>query len=111
MTKAPRSALDHLPDVISRLVADFDPVRIILFGSWARGDARPDSDVDLLVVLPRVEHKRRALVALLDALEDLPVEVAPIPTDPDELARRGDLAGDVLRPALREGRVIYERAA
>jgi uncharacterized protein len=104
-------SIDRLPEVIDRLVSDFAPLRIILFGSWACDNARPDSDIDLLVVLPHMEHKRRALVALLDSLDDIPVDVDPIPTDPDEIARRGDLAGDILRPALRAGKVVYERAA
>jgi len=46
----------YLSEIVERIVRQFDPLRIILFGSWARGDARPDSDVDLLVVLPKVEH-------------------------------------------------------
>jgi predicted nucleotidyltransferase len=111
MNGATVQPIDGLPEAIDRLVRDFDPIRIILFGSWARGDARPDSDVDLLVVLPRMAHKRHALAAMLDSLEDVRVEVDPIPTDLDEIARRGDLAGDILRPALREGKVVYERVA
>ncbi len=100
-----------LEDVIGRLVSQFDPVRIVLFGSRARGDAMPGSDIDLLVVLPRMEHKMHALAAMLDALEGIPVSVDPIPTDLAEIERRGHLAGDILLPALREGRVVYERAA
>ncbi|MEK9163875.1 MAG: nucleotidyltransferase domain-containing protein, partial [Chloroflexota bacterium] len=40
--------------MVKRIVTQFDPVRIILFGSRARGAARPDSDVDLLVILPDI---------------------------------------------------------
>ena len=39
-----------LDEIVRRLVKAVDPDRIILFGSWARGDARPDSDVDLLII-------------------------------------------------------------
>jgi len=43
--------------MVERIVEQFHPLRITLFGSRARGDAGPDSDVDLLVVLPQVENK------------------------------------------------------
>jgi predicted nucleotidyltransferase len=99
-----------LPEAIERIRRQFDPLRIILFGSWARGQARPDSDLDLLVVLPHVENKRRAAVEILRALNGLPVSKDVIVTTPEEIAARGNTIGHVLRPALREGKVLYERA-
>jgi predicted nucleotidyltransferase len=102
-------ALDYLDVVVERLARQFQPLRIILFGSYARGDAGPDSDLDLLVVLPKLEDKRRTLVEMLGALRDLPISKDVIPTDPTEIAERGSLVGTVLRPALREGKVVYER--
>jgi len=97
-----------LPEAIRRIADQFDPVRIILFGSWARGDARPDSDLDLLVVLPQVEDKRHATIQILRALNGLPVSKDVVVTTPEEIAARGDTVGFVLRPALREGKVVYE---
>ena len=99
-----------LAEAVERITRQFNPLRIILFGSWARGDARPDSDLDLLVVLPQIENKRRATVEILRALNGLPVSKDVVVTTPEEIARRGDVVGHVLRPALREGKVIYERA-
>jgi predicted nucleotidyltransferase len=95
--------------MIDRIVRDFQPVRILLFGSHARGEAGPDSDVDLLVVLPEVTDKRQAAIQMRRVLVDLPVCKDIIVTTPEEIARRGDLVGTVLRPALREGKVLYER--
>lgn len=98
-----------LRTIRERIVEQFQPLRLILFGSHARGDAGPDSDVDLLVVLPSVADKRRTAIQIRRALADLPVGKDIIVTTPDEIARRGDMIGTVLRPALREGRVIFER--
>ena len=104
------SIAEYIPTLTERIIAHCDPVRIILFGSFARGEAGPDSDVDLLVVLPEVEDKRKAAIEIRRKLSDLPVGKDIIVTTPEEIARRGDLVGTILRPALREGKVLYERA-
>ena len=97
-----------LPDIVDRLVRQFDPLQIILFGSYAQDQADHLSDLDLLVVLPTIPDKHRATVTILRALSDLaPVDV--VVTDPAEIERRGALIGSVLRPALCEGLVLYER--
>ncbi|GAB4466567.1 MAG: nucleotidyltransferase domain-containing protein [Anaerolineae bacterium] len=92
-----------------RIVRAFKPVRVILFGSRARGDDDPHSDVDLLVVLADVTDRRAAAIAIRRALADFPVFKDIVVTTTEELERRGDLVGTVLRPALREGKVLYER--
>ena len=98
-----------IEEMVSRIVREFDPLQIILFGSQARGDAGEWSDVDLLVVMPDGTTKHDAAVAILNVLGNLPVAKDVIITTPDEIQRRGHLVGTVLRPALREGRVLYER--
>jgi len=98
-----------LPEVVDRIKSKFHPVQIILFGSWARGDAREDSDVDLLVVLPKVDHKRRAAIEILRALNGLPISKDVVVTTPEEIKKRGKIVGNILLPALQEGKVIYER--
>ena len=98
-------------DVISCLVEGFDPLKIILFGSRARGDSDEDSDFDLLVVLPKVADKHAVAVAMLVALGHLAVPVDVIPTDPAEIAAHDCAADTALGAALREGEVVYERVA
>ena len=92
-----------------RIVGQFEPSRVVLFGSHARGTASEGSDVDLLVVMPEAPDKRRAAVEMRRALGDLPVSKDILVTTPDEIARRGHVAGSVLRTALREGTTLYER--
>lgn len=104
-----RTLEEWIPDLVQRLVERFDPLQIILFGSLATGDGGPDSDIDLVVVVPKVDDKHRLAVDMRVALADLPVPKDVIPTDPEEIQRRGDTLGGVLRAALREGRVVYER--
>jgi len=98
-----------LPEMIDRIVTGFDPLRIILFGSWARGEARSDSDVDLLVVLPDIAHKRKITVDIMRVLNGIPASKDIVVTTPEEISSCGNVIGLVLRPALREGKVVYER--
>lgn len=98
---------EWLPVVVER----FDPLRVIVFGSVARGEANYDSDIDLLVVFDEVEwaKKRDLTVEIRHALARFPVPKDVVVTDVDELQPRGHLVGPILRPALEEGRVVYER--
>ena len=92
-----------------RIVHAFHPVQIILFGSHARGDSHPQSDVDLLVVFSELADKRKTAVDLRRALADLPVAKDILVTTPEELERQRDWVGTVLRSAQREGKILYER--
>jgi predicted nucleotidyltransferase len=103
------TAAESIQVMTERIVRDFHPLRLILFCSYARGDAGPGSDIDLLVILPHVADKRRAAVKIRRALADLPICKDIIVTTPEEVARCGHLVGTVLRPALQEGKVLYER--
>ena len=95
--------------MVDRIVGAFQPSRIILFGSHARGTATEWSDVDLLVILPNVSDKRDTAIDIRRVLGDLPVCKDIVVATPEEVARRGHLVGTVLRSALREGKVLYER--
>ncbi len=95
--------------MVDRLVERFDPDQIILFGSQARGTAGPGSDVDLLVIMPVSGSKRARQLELRIALHDIAVPKDIILATPDEVARRRDIVGTIIRPALREGRVLYAR--
>ena len=93
-----------------QIIRQFHPLRLILFGSSARGDTGPDSDIDFLVILPHVDDKRRAAIEIRRALAHFPVPKDIIVSTPEEIDVRGDLVGTILRPALREGKVLYERS-
>jgi uncharacterized protein len=107
-----KTLYEWLPAVVERVAERFDPLKIIVFGSVARGEANYDSDIDLLVVFDEIEwaEKRNVTVEIRRALANFPVPKDVIVTDVDELRRRGHLVGPMLRPALEEGRVVYERS-
>lgn len=92
-----------------RIVTRFQPLRIVLFGSHARDTASKWSDVDLLVILPNNSDKRGTAIEIRRALGDLPVCKDIVVATPEEVDRRGNMVGTLLRSALREGKVLYER--
>ena len=93
-----------------RIVREFDPLQIILFGSQARGDADPHSDIDLLVVFAELADKRKTAVDIRVALADLPVAKDVLVSTPEELKRHRTRIGSVLRYAQQEGQVLYASA-
>ncbi|OIP64759.1 MAG: nucleotidyltransferase domain-containing protein [Nitrospirae bacterium CG17_big_fil_post_rev_8_21_14_2_50_50_9] len=100
-----------LNEIIKRIVERFNPEKIILFGSYAHGSPGPDSDVDLLVVM-QIEGSRRSKATAMDlALVGVEVPVDLIVVTPEEIEKHRDQIGTIIRPALREGEVLYERTA
>ncbi len=91
-----------------RIVRDFDPLQIILFGSQARGDADRDSDIDLLVVFAELTDKRKTAVDIGRALSDVPVAKDILVSTPEELERSRTRIGSVLRYAQQEGKVLWK---
>jgi uncharacterized protein len=78
--------------------------KVILFGSHARGDARPDSDLDFLVVEPRVADHRAEMVRLEEVLEPLDIPTDVLVTSKAVFEEWQDTPGTVLYEAAKEGR-------
>jgi len=95
--------------MVRRIVRRFHPERIILFGSHARGEAGPDSDVDLLVVMPFLGSKREKQLEIRLALRNIHVPKDIMVTTPEEFQWRKEVPGTIERPAAREGKVLYAR--
>ncbi|WP_420454112.1 nucleotidyltransferase domain-containing protein [Rubrivirga sp.] len=98
-----------IAEAVARLVRAFDPLRIDVFGSVARGTAGPHSDLDLLVVLGSLDRseKRAARVHARRVLAGLGVPVDVLVTSPLEIVQRGWIIGTTLHEALRESRTVY----
>jgi uncharacterized protein len=94
-------------EMVNRIVRRFDPEKVILFGSYATGKAGPDSDVDLLVVMPFSGSKRKKAVEIGVELHDMRVAKDVIVVRPDEFEWRKDIMGTIEWPAAHEGKVLY----
>ena len=99
----------EIQKMVKIIVERFDPERIILFGSHARAEASPDSDVDLLVVMKVEGSKREKQLELRTALHDIHVSKDIIISLPEEFEWRKEIVGTIERPAFREGRTLYAR--
>jgi predicted nucleotidyltransferase len=100
-----------LREIVRRLVEAIDPDRIVLFGSRARGDARPDSDLDLLILKDSDELRHRRAIPAYGALAGLGIPTDIIWRTPAEIAEWSQVPNHVTTRAIREGKVLYERAA
>ena len=92
-----------------RIVKRFSPEKVILFGSHASGNAGPDSDVDLLVVMPYKGSKVDQEIEIRRALREYHVPKDVIVTTPEAFEWRKSVPGTIERPAARRGRVLYEK--
>lgn len=102
--------MTNLLDEITRRIREVsDPEQIILFGSRARGDSRSDSDVDLLIIKDNIESTRAEAGRIYRALRNIPISVDIVVVRPAYVAQYKDIIGTVVRPALREGKVLYAR--
>src|SRR5713226_2533073 len=97
----------HIDRMVKRIVKKFHPERVILFGSHARADAGPDSDVDLLVVMVFEGAPRDKELEIRLVLHDILVPKDVIVTRPEDFAWRKDVVGTIEWPAAREGKVLY----
>jgi predicted nucleotidyltransferase len=107
--KKPLSVPEQIDRMVQRIVKEFHPETIILFGSQARGDAGPDSDLDMLVVLDFQGSKLEKMVELRGVLGKIAMPVDILVTTPDDIAWRKDVVGTIEWPAFREGKVLYAR--
>ena len=98
---------DRLRVAVERLVAAAQPKQIILFGSYARGDADEHSDIDLLVVEPAIDDRYEEMIRLNRALKGLVMPVDLLVVSDQEFEQRSATPGTVEHTARREGRVLY----
>jgi len=99
-----------LDEVVKRTVASAHPVRIILFGSAARGTMGPDSDLDLLVVVRDGVHRRRTAQAIYKSLRGIGFAKDVVVVTEGDVQQFGKNPSLVIYPALSQGKEIYHVA-
>ena len=102
--RIPQKAIDQ---VVEQIVEKFKPQKIILFGSYARGKPRPESDVDMLVVMNTSLREVQQAIQICQKIEyrfglDLIVHT------PEHLADRLKMGDWFLKDVIKEGKVLYE---
>jgi uncharacterized protein len=100
-----------LEDILQRIVAIAEPQRVLLFGSSARRQRGPKSDVDLLVVKGGEFDQSRLLGDIYEALYGVGLAVDVVLVSTEQLHRYQDAHCLILAPALQEGREVYRAPA
>lgn len=101
-------ALDRIIELSGRIAREFQPDRIILFGSYAYGTPAEHSDVDLLVIMPFEGHPFDKSMEILERL-DPPFDADVVVRSPDDVVRRYAECDPLIRESLDRGKVLYER--
>ncbi|MBN1867500.1 nucleotidyltransferase domain-containing protein [Candidatus Sumerlaeota bacterium] len=98
---------DALANIVTRIVDEARPLRIVLFGSAARGETTSDSDVDLLVVMPEGTHRRRTAQQLYRKIRGVGVPFDILVATPSDLEKHKENIGLIYWRILRDGREVY----
>ncbi len=113
MEKTARQEVEEmlLGEMVRRIVGTVQPERIVLFGSRAREEAEPESDFDLLIVAPSDLPRWRRAAQLYGLLAGMGVGKDLVWVTPEEIAEWEGVSAHFINTALRQGVVLYERAA
>lgn len=100
----PKKALKQLTKAI---VEQVHPLRIILFGSMARGTAKTDSDIDLMIVMPNGTHRRHTAQKIYREVHGFKIPFDVVVATPDDFEKYGDHPCLIYKQVLTEGKEIY----
>lgn len=98
---------EQLRDLVARIVMAVHPLRVILFGSAARGEAGPESDVDVLIVMPDGAHWLNTAQTVYRNLTGIRVAVDIVVATETDMSDYKDSPGLIYREALKDGRILY----
>lgn len=103
-----KSSKKILNQLTKTIVDQVHPLRIVLFGSRARGTAGPDSDIDLMILMPNGTHRRHTAQKLRREIQGIGAPYDLVVATPFDLERYGNSPGLIYRDILREGKVVYD---
>lgn len=99
-----------LDRIVEQIVRVLNPEKVILFGSYVRGEAGPDSDMDIAVIAETGEPQGRRTLALAQSWPHVLLPTDILVFTPDEWDRWKAVPNTIMNEASREGRVVYERS-
>jgi len=102
---------ETLREVVDAIAERFDPEKIILFGSYAEGHPKPDSDLDLLVVMETAEPRHRRATPIRLLFRPMPCAMDILVYTPEEIAYWNGTVNHIITEALNTGRTVYARAS
>ncbi len=101
---------EMIEEIVKRVTSAVQPLRVILFGSAARGEMGAESDVDLLIVVPDGTRRRDASRRAFRALTGIGIAKDVIVVTESDVKEFGENPSLVIKPALDEGREVYHAA-
>ena len=96
-----------LDNLVQQIVAQAHPLQVILFGSAARGDMRPGSDIDLLIVMPDGTHRRHTAQKLYRQIQNIRVPFDLVVTTTSDLRKNQYNSGLIYHTILLDGKSLY----
>jgi predicted nucleotidyltransferase len=100
----------HIARIAATIGREYKPRRIILFGSYARSEPTPDSDIDLFIIKETSASRTDRFVQVKRMIYDpqLRIPVSPLVYTPEEVEERLNMGDDFVQAIMREGKVLYE---
>jgi predicted nucleotidyltransferase len=98
-------------NLVGRIVELVHPLKVIIFGSLARGDSVEVNDIDLLVIMPNGTHRRHTAQRLYCEIKDCDMPFDAVVATPEDLERHKFSNGLIYRKALSEGKELYAATA
>ncbi|HDZ18491.1 hypothetical protein LCGC14_2095740 [marine sediment metagenome] len=99
-----------LNEIIEKLKRKYKPIKVILYGSYARGSPRDDSDIDLLILKKTNERRIERIVKVKKIIynPERKIPISPLIYSPTELNERLEMGDDFIKEILKKGKILYE---
>ena len=101
-----------LNQIVEKLKINYNPIKIILFGSYAYGNASEDSDIDLFIVKSTTKRRVDSFLEVKRLIynPNLKIPISPLVYIPLELENRIKISDDFIEEILQKGEILYEKA-
>lgn len=99
-----------ISEIVERIVKEYKPKKVILFGSYAYGEPTEDSDIDILIVTERCLSPEEIYKIRQEFLRDFSIPVQLVCVSDREFVETKDIIGGITYPAAKYGELLYEKS-